>query len=237
MQILFIQNEKTKFSLCRPARQKWFEVKALIEKRQRAIDQHSINLALDSLMGRGGGAESPFPTPVMKPARPHLSAKEKLETKGKLMDKFPNLPERFVEWALDAAMYEVEKSERLLQEVGPQTPDEFKPFVVAASAASQQQIAKEDRHQQQQRRSEFFPHSIIFRERINVKQSSSFYLMPEHNIVKKIHAQHKKTNKLVQTIGLTFIKFNAPLKNLCLTVYLKLHATFFHFFQYSVMMK
>lgn len=161
----YLFNEKKLNSLFlllkRPARQKWFEVKALIEKRQRAIDQQKICLALDSLVG--GGMESPFPTPVMKPARPHLSAKEKEDVKARLLNKFPNLPERFVEWALDAAMYEVEKSERLLQEVGPQTPEEFKPFV-AAAATTPSQVSKEDaRHpqQHQQRRSEFPFHRFM----------------------------------------------------------------------------
>ena len=50
------------------------------------------------------------------------------------MQKFPQLPERFIEWALEAANFEKEKAERLLQEVGPQTPDEFKPFVLTGEA-------------------------------------------------------------------------------------------------------
>ncbi len=128
-------------------------MKTLIEKRQRAIDQQKVSLALDFL--DGGATESPFPTPVMKPARPHLSAQEKQATKTRLLNKFPNLPERFVEWALDAAMYEVEKSERLLREVGPQTPDEFKPFVVASKGDGLQ-------NQQQQRRSKPFLCIAIF---------------------------------------------------------------------------
>lgn len=129
-------------------------MKTLIEKRQRAIDQQKISLDLDFL--GSGGQESPFPTPVMKPARPHLSAEEKKATKNRLMSKFPNLPERFVEWALDAAMYEVEKTERLLLEVGPQTPDEFKPFVVASKGDGLQ-------NQQQQRRSKpFYVSCYIF---------------------------------------------------------------------------
>lgn len=73
----------------RPARQKWLEVKLLIEKRQRAIDQQRIDLLT---LEPGGGAESPFPTPVMKPARPHLSVLEKVEMKARLMNKFPHLP-------------------------------------------------------------------------------------------------------------------------------------------------
>lgn len=79
----------------RPARQKWLEVKSLIEKRQREIDQQQIAQALDPAY------ESPFPTPVMKPARPHMSVLEKHQTKARLMGKFPKLPERFVEWALE----------------------------------------------------------------------------------------------------------------------------------------
>ncbi|CAL8083093.1 unnamed protein product [Orchesella dallaii] len=139
----------------KPARQKWLEVKTLIEKRQRAIDQQRMGLVLDTV----GGIESPFPTPVMKPARPHLSVKEKADVKARLLSKFPNLPERFVEWALEVAMYEVGKTERLLKEVGPQTPDEFKPFVVAAaSTATNNEAAprsKQETHQQQQRRIRF----------------------------------------------------------------------------------
>ena len=50
------------------------------------------------------------------------------------MEKFALLPERFIEWALEAANFEKEKAERLLQEVGPQTPDEFKPFVLTGEA-------------------------------------------------------------------------------------------------------
>lgn len=75
--------------------------------------------------------------------------------KARLMNKFPNLPERFIEWALDASMYQVEKSERLLQEVGPQTPEEFKPFVVAAAEEN-------SRQQNQPRRSECFSSFHIF---------------------------------------------------------------------------
>jgi hypothetical protein len=114
----------------RPARQKWLEVKLLIEKRNRALEQQKVVNQMHIAMGEP--VESPFPTPIMKPARPHLSEEEKEKVKGNLIKRFPNLPARFVWWASEAAKFELEKASRLLQELGPETPEEFKPFVVSS---------------------------------------------------------------------------------------------------------
>jgi len=114
----------------RPARQKWFEVKLLIEKRNKALEQQRVVNQMHITMGEP--VESPFPTPIMKPARPHLSVDQKEKVSRDLIKRFPNLPDRFVSWAAEAAKFDVEKAARLLQEVGPETPDEFKPFVVSS---------------------------------------------------------------------------------------------------------
>jgi hypothetical protein len=116
----------------RPARQKWLEVKLLIEKRNKALEQQRVVNQLHIAMGEP--VESPFPTPIMKPARPHLSDDQKEKVKRDLIKRFSDLPDRFVSWAAEAAKFDVEKAARLLQEVGPETPDEFKPFVVSSPA-------------------------------------------------------------------------------------------------------
>src|SRR5437016_644305 len=99
----------------------------MIEKRQKALDQQRLVNFQHEI--RGEPQESPFPTPIMQTARPHPSATDKTQAKEYLMQKFPSLPDRFLSWALEVAHFQKEKAERLLQEVGPQTPEEFKPFV------------------------------------------------------------------------------------------------------------
>ncbi len=106
------------------------EVKTLIEKRNKALEQQRVVNQMHINLGEP--VESPFPTPIMKPARPHLSAEDKEKVKENLIKRFPNLPDRFVSWASEAAKFELEKASRLLQEVNPETPDEFKAFVVAS---------------------------------------------------------------------------------------------------------
>lgn len=80
----------------RPARQKWLEVKLLIEKRNKALEQQKVVNQMHISLGEP--VESPFPTPLMKPARPHLSAEDKEKVKDDLIKRFPNLPNRFVSW-------------------------------------------------------------------------------------------------------------------------------------------
>lgn len=102
-------------------------MKSLIEKRQRALEQQRfINFQHEM---RGELQESPFPTPIMRTARPHLTSQEKKMAHEHLMLRFPSLPDRFLSWALEASNFEKEKAERLLTEIGPQTPEELKPFI------------------------------------------------------------------------------------------------------------
>ena len=100
----------------------------MIEKRQKALDQQRLVNFQHEI--RGEPQESPFPTPIMKTARPHPSLQEKTEAREYLVEKFPSLPDRFLSWALEVAHFQKDKAERLLREVGPQTPEEFKPFIV-----------------------------------------------------------------------------------------------------------
>lgn len=102
----------------------------MIEKRQKALELQSV--VNQHHIDMGEPVESPFPTPIMKAARPHLSCEEKEKVRLDLIKRFPNLPSRFLLWAAEAAKFELEKASRLLQEVGPETPDEFKPFVVSS---------------------------------------------------------------------------------------------------------
>ncbi|XP_035704812.1 uncharacterized protein LOC110846865 isoform X2 [Folsomia candida] len=121
-----LQKGFTRTPPAKPARQKWLEVKLLIEKRNKALEQQKVVNQMHISLGEP--VESPFPTPLMKPARPHLSAEDKEKVKDDLIKRFPNLPNRFVSWASEAAKFELEKASRLLS-VGPETPNEFKAFV------------------------------------------------------------------------------------------------------------
>lgn len=64
----------------------------MIERRNRALEQQKAVNQLHIAMGEP--VESPFPTPLMKPARPHLSEEEKEKVKGNLSGRFPKLPDR-----------------------------------------------------------------------------------------------------------------------------------------------
>jgi len=139
-------------NFCRPARHKWLEVKALIEKRQRVMDEQRLILHQEfehqtntsgvlGLSSNNVEKESPFPTPIMRSVRPHLSEHQKSDMHEALTKEFPKLPQRFISWALEAAGYERRKAETLLKQEAPQTPQEFKSFVSPIATAEQQLAA------------------------------------------------------------------------------------------------